>query len=600
MDGTPGMAGAGNTAKHIRKGLMSSIMLISLVGGAAVASTDTSTQLTSARPVSSAPFLTAEPSNAQAYTSGMVVKVWPASGIDSTHSLPRHSEGFSAAAIDNSTGVLNLETVSRHPELGQTIKSEDMYCVEWSGYIYVPADGEYTLRVKALATRASYRMNLSLDGESLLSAPWRRYREENVRTGTTRLTAGYHAVSFMMIADDECDAGKIELAMREPGNMEFTPLSPANMCHDSSLNEAEPISTEAPADTHDHAPGMVVKVWPRSGINLSDNCPSNPSAFSASVVDNTSSPIKLENIARHPELSQTIKSEDSYCAEWSGVIYVPESGEYTVRVSSLATKASYRMNLSLDGEELLSCPWRRYRRENVRVGTRHLEAGFHPISFMMIADDECDAGKIEIGLRRAGSLEFTPLTPASMYYAPVSAAPSVTATPAVAGEYTSGMVVKVWPRSGIDMGNNCPRDIDGFSAAAVDSGSGTIRLENISRHPELGQTTRSEGTYCVEWSGYIYVPEDGEYAIRVNTLATRASYRMSLALDGETLLSCPWRRYRLANVRSGATYLTAGYHPVSLLLIADKQCDSGKIEIGIRQANSLEFTPLTPANFFHQ
>ncbi len=581
--------------------MMSSIMLISLVGGAAFAATDGSSLPVAARPVSAAPFLTAVSANAQEYTSGMVVKVWPRSGIDMSDNCPRNPEGFSAATIDNSTGVLNLETVSRHPELGKTIKADDTYCVEWSGYIYVPADGEYTLRVKALATRASYRMKLSLDGESLLSTPWRRYREENVRTGTTRLTAGYHAVSFMMIADAGCDTGKIEIALREPGNMDFTPLSPANMCYDSSLNEAEPISTEAPADTHEHVPGMVVKVWPRSGIDLSDNRPNNPAAFSASVVDNASSPIKLENIARHPELGQTIKSDDTYCAQWSGFIYVPESGEYTVRVTSLATKASYRTNLTIDGEELLSCPWRRYRSENVRVGTRHLEAGFHPISFMMIADKDCDAGKIEIGLRKTGSLEFTPLTPANLYSSPVSASatPSLTAAPAVAGEYASGLVVKVWPRSGIDMGNNCPRDIDGFSAAIVDSSSGVIRLENIARHPELGQTIKSESTYCVEWSGYIYVPEDGEYALRVNALATRASYRMSLSLDGEPLLSCPWRRYRQANVRSGATYLTAGYHPISLILIADKSCDAGKIEIGIRRGDCLEYTPITPVNFFH-
>lgn len=163
------------------------------------------------------------------------------------------------------------------------------------------------------------------------------------------------------------------------------------------------------------APGMVVKVWSHSGINQGELRPHNPEDFGAGTIINSSAPIRLEALIANRELAAGIPhtgNTNLYGIECSGYIYVPEDGEYALQVKGGKTMGSYAMKATLNDEELFRTYQNRYMGSHTHSGTAYLKAGFNPITIFMCAEERCNSGKFEIGLRKAGSLNFTPLTPA--------------------------------------------------------------------------------------------------------------------------------------------------------------------------------------------
>lgn len=156
-----------------------------------------------------------------------------------------------------------------------------------------------------------------------------------------------------------------------------------------------------------------------------------------------------------------------------------------------------------------------------------------------------------------------------------------------------GMLLRVWPEVNQDMqkiGN------EPSSAGVIDLGA-EFKTKRISQIDPLSQSFAS-GYTAVEWSGYVQIEKDDTYVITLSK--KQSSYNASslhFFLKGTKVLSFPYGNRAYDEVKSQTLKLSAGYHPISFLLIHDCRFSSN-FSIKIRSASELDSAPLKVTDFY--
>lgn len=152
------------------------------------------------------------------------------------------------------------------------------------------------------------------------------------------------------------------------------------------------------------------------------------------------------------------------------------------------------------------------------------------------------------------------------------------------------MLLRVWPDVNPDMqkiGN------DPSSAGVIDLGAdfSSSRVKDIdSLSPTFGK-----GVTAIEWSGYVRIEKDDTYVITINkSQVYHKAATLFFFLKGVKVMEFPYGNQDNV-VKTATLKLTAGYHPVSFLMVRKSHAS---FSIKIRPASELDSEPLKVTDFY--
>lgn len=131
---------------------------------------------------------------------GMIVRAW--GGVQSNLQAPNAPAGGGCVDL---TDVMDTENISKRNESMASIMHSggDFFALEWSGFMKVPAAGQYVLVVEATGSVAHSDVPthtyVQINGKKVTEIKRERYKNKVTKTCELTLPAGFIPVSFFTV-----------------------------------------------------------------------------------------------------------------------------------------------------------------------------------------------------------------------------------------------------------------------------------------------------------------------------------------------------------------------------------------------------------------
>ena len=394
------------------------------------------------------------------------------------------------------------------PDLGQR-QRDNSYAVRYSGYVTVPADGQYTFYTGSDdGSRLYIGSELVVDNDGLHA-----YEEQSGQIG---LKAGTHAVTITFLQG----GGDQTLDLRYAGpNLGKQPIPAGAWRRTTTQAAALPVAglrvPENPAGT---AAGLDYGYYEGFWNTLPNFGGLNPVRTGAAAA---------------PDLSQR-QREYGYAVRYSGYVTVPADGQYTFYTGSDDGSRLYiGSELVVDNDGLHA-----YEEQSGQIG---LQAGTHAVTITFLQG----GGDQTMDLRYAGpGLNKQPI-PASAWRRGGNSGK------------VAGLRVPENP-AGATAGLNYAY-YEGFWNTLPNFGGLNPVRTGAAAAPDLSQRQREYG-YAVRYSGYVTVPTDGQYTFYTGSDdGSRLYIGSELVVDNDGL--------HAYEEQSGQIGLQAGTHAVTITFL---------------------------------
>ncbi len=377
--------------------------------------------------------------------------------------------------------------------------STTSFAINYTGYIMVPTDGQYTFY-----TNSDDGSNLYIDGVLVVNNDGLHAALE--RSGTIGLKAGLHAISVGFI---QASGGKsLTVSYSSSGiSKQAIPASALYIVSSNGLLPATNLSNTV------------------NGLNYSYYQGSN------SVIPNFSSltPAKMGTVSTF-DIS-IANTTTSFSIDYTGYIKVPSDGQYT-----FYTNSDDGSNLYIDNRLIVSNDGLHAALE--RSGTIGLQAGLHSISVGFLQA----AGNKSLTVSYSGSGISKQIIPASVLYIVSSNGllPAITVSNPV-----NGLNYSYYQSNGI------------YSAIPDFSTTTPVKTGTISSF-SLSPATRAN-VYSFNFSGYIKVPSDGQYTFYTTSDDGSKLYIDNVLVVNNDGLHSATEKSGTIGLQAGLHYISVGY-----------------------------------------
>jgi len=386
------------------------------------------------------------------------------------------------------------------------------YAVQYTGYVTVPADGQYTFSTSSDdGSRLYIGSQLVVDNDGLHA-----YQEQS---GTIGLQAGTHALTVAFLQG----SGAQTLELRYSGPELGKQLIPAESLRrtDAGKPTAPVAGLRVPENPSNTVAGLAYGYYEGAWGTLPNFASLSPTR---------------SGVATGADLS--VRQRDyNYAVQYTGYVTVPADGQYTFSTSSDDGSRLYiGSQLVVDNDGLHS-----YQEQSGTIG---LQAGTHALTVAFLQG----GGSQILELRYAGPNLSKQLIPLAALRRTDAGQP----VPPVAGlrvpENPSGTV------AGLAYGY-----YEGFWNTLPPFANLTPVKSGAATSPDLSQRQRDYG-YAVQYTGYVTVPADGQYTFSTSSDdGSRLYIGSQLVVDNDGLHSY--------QEQSGTIGLQAGTHALTVAFL---------------------------------
>ncbi|MDE3183782.1 MAG: right-handed parallel beta-helix repeat-containing protein [Bacteroidota bacterium] len=380
------------------------------------------------------------------------------------------------------------------------------YSINYTGYINVPADGQYTFYTTSDDGSKLYiDNNLVVDNNAVQSA--------TERSGTIGLKAGLHAITVGYF--QQAGGSVLSVSYSGPG------LS-KQVIPNSSLYR---ISTSS---------NLLAAVNPSNTVNGLNYSYYEAASYSSVPDFSTATPVKTGTVNTF-DISVANRNY-SYSINYTGYVNVPADGQYTFYTTSDDGSKLYIDNVLVVNNDAIQAA-------TEKTGTIGLKAGLHAITVGYFQQ----AGDNVLSVSYSGPGVGKQVIPNSSLYRVSSSSSNTSASsnllPAVnASNTVNGLNYSYYEAASYS-------SVPDFSAATPIK-TGTVNTFDIS-------VANRNYSYSINYTGYVNVPADGQY-----TFYTTSDDGSKLYIDNVLVVNNDG--IQAATEKSGTIGLKAGLHAITV------------------------------------
>ncbi len=434
-----------------------------------------------------------------ASSSNLLPAVYPSNTVNGLDY--KYYEAGSYSSLPDFNSVTPVKTGTSNSFDISVANRTTAYSINFTGYIDVPSDGQYTFY-----TTSDDGSKLYIDNQLVVNNDYLQAASE--RSGTIGLKAGKHAISvgFFQQGGDQV----LSVSYSGPGvGKQVIPNSSLYRVSASSSN-------------------LLPAVYPSNTVNGLDYKYYEAGSYSSLPDFNSVTPVKT-GTSNSFDISVANRTT-AYSINFTGYIDVPSDGQYTFYTTSDDGSKLYIDNQLVVNNDYLQAA-------SERSGTIGLKAGKHAISVGFFQQ----GGDQVLSVSYSGPGVGKQVIPNSSLYR-VSAS-------------SSNLLPAVYPSNTVN-GLDYKYYEAGSYSSLPDFNSVTPVKTGTSNSFDISVANRTTA-YSINFTGYINVPSDGQY-----TFYTTSDDGSKLYIDNQLVVNNDY--LQAASERSGTIGLKAGKHAISV------------------------------------